>query len=209
MIYPIRLYGDPVLRQKARPVEDVHQTVQVPGFEAVSLKTLAENMLETMYQASGVGLAAPQIGLPIRMFVAAEYADDEEEGDEDRPPRSTVLREMVMINPRLEFLSKKKDVSYQEGCLSIPGIYEEGVARYLEARVRYLDLEGNEQVMEAEDYLARVWQHETDHLNGKFFLDHLPTEVTDSHRKALAEMQRRAKAYLRELREAEAAKGAR
>ncbi|GEM48917.1 peptide deformylase [Deinococcus cellulosilyticus] len=205
MIYPIRLYGDPVLRQKARAVTDFTQTVQVPGFEPVSLIQLAENMLDTMYNAHGVGIAAPQIGLGLRMFVMAEYADDEEEGEaaEDSDPRarSRVLRELVVINPVLEPLNKKKNKNSQEGCLSVPGIYEEGIARFSEMRLTYQDAEGNTHTEENEDFIARVWQHENDHLNGKFFLDHLPKHITDEHRTELAIMQRKAKAFLKELKE--------
>ncbi|WP_034342146.1 peptide deformylase [Deinococcus misasensis] len=202
MIYPIRLYGDPVLRQKARAITDFTQTVQVPGFEPVNLPKLAENMLETMYNAHGVGIAAPQIGLSVRMFVMAEYADDEEEvPEENTNPRSKVLRELVVINPVLEPLNKKKNKNSQEGCLSVPGIYEEGIARFSEMRLTYQDAEGNTHTEENEDFIARVWQHETDHLNGKFFLDHLPKHITDDHRTELAIMQRKAKAFLKELKD--------
>lgn len=202
MIYPIRLYGDPVLRQKARAITDFTQTVQVPGFEPVNLPKLAENMLETMYNAHGVGIAAPQIGLSVRMFVMAEYADDEEEvPEENANPRSKVLRELVVINPVLEPLNKKKNKNSQEGCLSVPGIYEEGIARFSEMRLTYQDAEGNTHTEENEDFIARVWQHETDHLNGKFFLDHLPKHITDDHRTELAIMQRKAKAFLKELKD--------
>lgn len=202
MIYPIRLYGDPVLRQKARAITDFTQTVQVPGFEPVNLPKLAENMLETMYNAHGVGIAAPQIGLSVRMFVMAEYADEEEEvPEENANPRSKVLRELVVINPVLEPLNKKKNKNSQEGCLSVPGIYEEGIARFSEMRLTYQDAEGNTHTEENEDFIARVWQHETDHLNGKFFLDHLPKHITDDHRTELAIMQRKAKAFLKELKD--------
>ncbi|MFC4452220.1 peptide deformylase [Deinococcus sonorensis] len=197
-IYPIRLYGDPVLRRKARPIQDVQAPVQVPGFAPAPLKRVADRMLETMFEARGVGLAAPQIGLSARMFVAVEYEDDEDEGDE-APLKSRVLRSYVMLNPTLSVLNKRQDDHYQEGCLSIPGIYEEGVKRRRAVRVDYTDLDGQPRSIEAEDYLARVFQHEIDHLDGVFFLDHLPAAVTDEHRKALGQMQRHARAYLREL----------
>ncbi|WP_027482240.1 peptide deformylase [Deinococcus pimensis] len=199
-IYPIRLYGDPVLRAKARPVTDVTAPVTVPGFAPAPLSEVARIMLETMYDARGVGLAAPQVGLPLRMFVAAEYEDDEEENEgQERPLKSRVLRELVMINPVLEVINRRKDNSYQEGCLSIPGIYEEGVPRDRAVRVRYTDLDGRERVEEAEDYLARVFQHENDHLDGKLFLDRLPPRVMDEYRADLARMQREARAYLKRL----------
>ncbi|TDE86586.1 MULTISPECIES: peptide deformylase [Deinococcus] len=202
-VYPIRLYGDPVLRRKARPLQAT-DTLTVPGFGPQSVREVAHTMLETMFEARGVGLAAPQVGLPVRMFVAVEYEDDEEEQEgRDVPLKSRVLREFVMLNPVLTVIDKKKDRSYQEGCLSIPGIYEEGVARARAVQVRYTDLDGQERTLEADDYLARVFQHETDHLDGVFFLDRLPPEVTEDHRKELAAMQRQAKAYLQGLAEAE------
>ncbi|GAA5535190.1 peptide deformylase [Deinococcus aluminii] len=202
-VYPIRLYGDPVLRRKARPVQPT-DTLTVPGFSPQSVREVAHTMLETMFEARGVGLAAPQVGLPVRLFVAVEYEDDEEENEgQEAPLKSRVLREFVMLNPVLTVTDKKKDRSYQEGCLSIPGIYEEGVPRARAVQVRYTDLDGQERTLEADDYLARVFQHETDHLDGVFFLDRLPPAVTEDHRKELAAMQRQAKAYLQGLAEAE------
>lgn len=202
-VYPIRLYGDPVLRRKARPVQPT-ETLTVPGVGPQSVREVADTMLETMFEARGVGLAAPQVGLPVRLFVAVEYEDDEEENEgQDRPLKSRVLREFVMLNPVLTVIDKKKDRSYQEGCLSIPGIYEEGVPRARAVAVRYTDLDGQERTIEAEDYLARVFQHETDHLDGVFFLDRLPPEVTEDHRRELAALQRKAKQFLHDLAAAE------
>ncbi|EYB68969.1 peptide deformylase [Deinococcus phoenicis] len=202
-MYPIRLYGDPVLRRKARPVQPT-DTLTVPGFSPQSVREVADTLLETMFEARGVGLAAPQVGLPVRMFVAVEYEDDEEENEGgDAPLRSRVLRDFVMLNPVISVTDKKKDRSYQEGCLSIPGIYEEGVPRARAVQVRYTDLDGQQRTLEEGDYLARVFQHEVDHLDGVFFLDRLPPEVTEDHRRELARMQRQAKAYLNDLAGAE------
>lgn len=197
-IYPIRLYGDPVLRRKARTVQNVAAPVTIPGFAPQTLAQVADTMFETMFEAHGVGLAAPQIGLGLRMFVAAEYEDDEDEGSEV-PLRSRMLRGYTMINPVLRPLNRQKDDSYQEGCLSIPGIFEEGVKRSRQVRVEYTDLNGELQSIEAEDYLARIFQHEADHLDGVFFLDRLPPEVTDEHRKELLAMQRQSRDYLKSL----------
>jgi peptide deformylase len=196
MILPIRLYGDPVLRQKARPVKDF-----------TDIPKLAQNMLETMFEAHGVGLAAPQVGLPIRLFVAVEFSDDEPEGEEaeeSEEPRSRVLNEFVMVNPVLEVI-QRGPVEGLEGCLSIPGIYEEGVPRAQAVRLRYQNERGEPKTLEAEDYLARVFQHEFDHLEGKLFLDYLPREVVNVHRDDLTEMQRKAKAFLKEEKEREKA----
>lgn len=200
-VYPMRLYGDPVLRRKAKPLSHGDK-LTVPGFEAQTVREVADTMLETMFEQRGVGLAAPQIGLPVRLFVAVEYEDDEEENEgkeDDRPLRSRVLREYVMLNPVIKAIDRKKDKSYQEGCLSIPGIYEEGVPRLRQISISYTDLEGVHKTMEAEDYLARVFQHETDHLDGKLFLDHLPAEVTDDHRRELLKIQQASKNFLSNL----------
>ncbi|SEJ57537.1 peptide deformylase [Deinococcus reticulitermitis] len=195
----MRLYGDPVLRRKAKPLAAT-DLLTVPGFQPQTVREVADAMLETMFEQRGVGLAAPQIGLPVRLFVAVEYADDEEEHEgQDKPLRSRVLREYVMLNPVIRPLNKKKDRSYQEGCLSIPGIYEEGVARARQVRIDYTDLEGQPRSLEAEDYLARVFQHELDHLDGVLFLDRLPDDVTSDHRAELLKIQQAAKTYLTEL----------
>ena len=198
-VYPMRLYGDPVLRRKARPLSP-GAPLTVPGFLPQTLREVADTMLETMFEQRGVGLAAPQIGLPVRLFVAVEYEDDEEENEgQGRPLRSRVLREHVMLNPVIRPLNKKRDSSYQEGCLSIPGIYEEGVPRSRQISVSYTDLEGQPRTLEAEDFLARVFQHELDHLDGVLFLDRLPAEVTGDYRADLLKIQAHAKGYLAQL----------
>jgi len=202
-VYPIRLYGDPVLRRKARAVQPT-DLLTVPGYGPQTVREVANTMLETMFEARGVGLAAPQVGLSVRMFVAVEYADDEEEQEGgDAPLKSRVLREFVMLNPELTVTDKKKDRSYQEGCLSIPGVYEEGVSRARAVQVRYTDLDGQPRTLEEGDYLARVFQHEVDHLDGVFFLDRLPPEVTEDYRKELTAMQRKSRQFLQELAETE------
>ena len=197
-IYPIRLYGDPVLRRKARSIQSVAAPVSIPGFAPQTLRQVSDTMMETMFEARGVGLAATQIGLGLRMFVAAEYEDDEDETDE-APLRSRVLNSYTMINPVLKPLDRRKDDTFQEGCLSIPGIFEEGVKRSRRVRVDYTDLDGETQTLEAEDYLARIFQHENDHLDGVFFLDRLPPEITEDYRKELLLMQRQSREYLKTL----------
>ena len=191
-LLPIRLYGDPVLRRKARPVQDFSD-----------LEELAEKMVETMFEYGGVGLAAPQVGLPRRLFVAAEYEREEEEAEasEDERPRSVLRNLYVMVNPRI---THREGVQVgTEGCLSIPGVYSDDVPRDLQIRVEYQDVTGAPRTLEAEGYLARVIQHELDHLEGVLFLDRIPDEqrraFLEEHRAELAEMQRKAKAFLREL----------
>jgi peptide deformylase len=192
MILPIRLYGDPVLRSKARTVTDFS-----------SIPKLAEDMLETMYEAKGVGLAAPQVGQGIRMFVAAEYSDEEQEGEESEL-KSRVLNEYVMVNPTLEVLDATL-VEGVEGCLSIPQIYIDGVPRVRALRINFQNERGEAKSLEFEDFNARVMQHEFDHLESRLFIDLLPPEVMLEHREALVGMQRDAKAFLKELRESEKA----
>ncbi len=199
MRYPVRFYGDPILRRRSAPVRDLKADFAVPGFEAVSLPQLTRNMLETMYEAHGVGLAAPQVGLPLRLFVAAEYADDENEGTTSL--KSRVLREFVIVNPVLEILDPYKEARYEDGCLSIPGVYEPGVLRERALRIHYYDEHGEQHVVEADDYLARVFHHEYEHLDGKLYLDQLPPSVKQKHRVYLASLQRQAKAYLKQLAE--------
>lgn len=154
MILPIYVYGQPVLRKVA---EDI--TPDYPN-----LKELIANMFETMDNADGVGLAAPQIGLPIRVVtVNLDVLSDEH-------PEYKDLRK-VYINAHVLDVAGE-NVSMEEGCLSLPGIHE-SVKRGDKIRVKYLDenLEEHDEIVEG--YLARVMQHEFDHLDGKMFIDHL------------------------------------
>lgn len=186
VILPIRLYGDPVLRTKARPVTDF-----------TDIPKLAQDMLETMYEARGVGLAAPQVGLSKQVFVWAEYEDEEQEGEEE--PRSRVLAEHVVVNPVLE-VADATSVTGVEGCLSIPQIYIDGVPRAKAVRLKFQNEHGEHKTVELEDFNARVVQHETDHLNAKLFLDLLPPETVNEHRADLVKMQLEAKQFLKELK---------
>jgi len=152
MILPIYTYGTGVLRKVSEPIEKDY-----PG-----LTDLINNMYETMYHAEGVGLAAPQIGLAIRLLVI----DLEVFKDEDPELGSF---KVAMINPTmLEFSDEK--VPGEEGCLSIPGIHE-SVLRSEKITIRYYDAEFNEHIDTFEGYKARVVQHEYDHLEGNLFTD--------------------------------------
>ncbi len=148
-IRPIILLPDPVLREISRPVEQVD----------ASLRKFAGDMLETMYDAPGIGLAAVQVGEPIRLLVADV---SKEEGN--RQP-------MVFINPRILASSDDRSV-YEEGCLSIPDYYAD-VERPAAITIDYVDLDGKTQVLEAEGLLATCLQHEMDHLDGVLFIDHI------------------------------------
>lgn len=154
MILPIYLYGQPVLRKVS---EDI--TADYPN-----LKELIENMFETMHHASGIGLAAPQIGLAIRLVVI-----DLDVLAEDEPEFKDFRR--VYINAHILEVSDETD-SMEEGCLSLPGIHEK-VTRHSRIHVKYLDENFVEHDEWVEGYLARVMQHEFDHLEGKVFSDRL------------------------------------
>lgn len=149
-IRDIVLMGDPVLRQEA---DDV--TV----FDA-ALRALVRDMYETMYHADGIGLAAPQIGVPKRVLVVDLRRPD---GEGDEPPK------IALVNPTIVWSS---DETYKasEGCLSIPGL-EEVVERPFAIRVEARDVHGTAVVVEAEDLFGRALQHEIDHLDGVLFLD--------------------------------------
>lgn len=150
-VWPIRKYGDPILRKKA---------IKVESFDA-SLQQAAADMIETMQTAKGIGLAANQIGLTHALCVVDLGLVKESEG---APPQA-------FVNPVI-LQTLGKDVAYEEGCLSIPDINEE-VTRKERVLVRYQDLSGAPHEQEYEGMLARVLQHEIDHLNGVFFVDRL------------------------------------
>jgi peptide deformylase len=191
MIYPIRLYGDPVLRKRASSVKDFSE-----------IPRLAENMFETMFEARGVGLAAPQVGRSERLFVFAEYVDAEDEEGEEADLKTRVKNQWVMVNPAITYRAGQQIST--EGCLSIPGLYSDEVPRDLQIRVEYQNELGEKKTQEFEGYLAVVVQHELDHLDGTLFFERLPKDLKadflEEHRKELADMQRRAKAFLKELK---------
>ena len=154
MILPIYAYGQPVLREVAKDI--------TPDYPR--LKELIADMFETMERADGVGLAAPQIGLPIRVVVI-----DLDVLSDDMPEFKDFKR--AYINPHI-LETGDKVVSMDEGCLSLPGIHE-SVKRPDRIRVQYLDEEMKPHDEWVEGYLARVMQHEFDHLDGIMFIDHL------------------------------------
>ena len=161
MIYPIVAYGDPVLRKKAT---DIPQ-------DFPDLNQLIDDMFVTMYGASGIGLAAPQIGKPIRLFIvdATPFEDDQELSKEDR----AVLSEFKKVFINAEILEERGDEwVFNEGCLSIPDIRED-VFRKDEITIRYFDADFNEHTEVYSGIAARIIQHEYDHIEGVLFTDHL------------------------------------
>ncbi len=150
MILDIYEYPDPILKKKALPVDKVDD----------ELRAFMDDMLETMYEAAGVGLAAPQVGVSKRIVVI-DYA--KEEGEEPK-----ILH---LVNPEIIWTSEEKIIC-EEGCLSVPSLVAE-VERFLSVRVQYLDYDGNAQELVAEGLLSRIVQHELDHLNGVLYIDRI------------------------------------
>ncbi|MCU0468498.1 MAG: peptide deformylase [Arcicella sp.] len=161
MIYPIVAYGDPVLRKVAVDID-----------KSFDVKKLSEDMFETMYNAKGVGLAAPQIGLNLRMFVVdgRPFNEGEDMEERDKDP-SLIDFKKVFINA--EILEEDgDDWGFEEGCLSIPDIRED-VYRPEYVTIRYFDEDWVEHTEEYEGLAARIIQHEYDHIDGILFTDHL------------------------------------
>jgi peptide deformylase len=180
MILEIVKYGHPVLRQKGKPVAAITDEV----------RALAEDMIETMREANGVGLAAQQVGVPLQLTVL------EVEETEDRPSTMTMEGKpvdlaawmpMVLLNPAVELGPEKADGS--EGCLSFPEITAEiERAAWVKAKGRLLD--GREIEFEATGLLARALQHETDHLNGILFIDRMKSATKTALKGKLKRLQR-------------------
>lgn len=145
----ILIHPDPRLKKVCEPVADVN----------AKIRKLADDMLETMYDAPGVGLAGPQVGVLKRIFVI-------DCSDKDEAPEP-----MVLINPKITWVSEEMN-TYEEGCLSIPEVYEE-VTRPEMVRMSYLDVDGKTHEEEFDDLYATAVQHELDHLNGTLFIDYL------------------------------------
>jgi len=160
MIYPILAYGHPVLRKVAKDI-----TPDYPD-----LDKLIDEMFENMYHSNGVGLAAPQIGKSIRLFVidASPFADFDDLDDDER---EQLKDKRVFINARI-IEESGDEWDFNEGCLSVPGINED-VRRHEKIKIAYVDTNFNKHVEEIDGILARVIQHEYDHLDGILFTDHL------------------------------------
>lgn len=144
----VLLYGHPALRVRCEPVVTFDD----------ALRDLARAMERTMIVQRGIGLAAPQVGHEIRLLLAEDA-------------RHGAPRTLVLVNPEITFASRERD-GYEEGCLSLPELFAE-VHRPVRIRVRYQDLDGREQELEDDGLVARIVQHEADHLDGVLFVDHL------------------------------------
>lgn len=159
MIYPIVVYGDPVLRQRAKDIE-----------KGTDLTVLIQDMYETMYSAQGIGLAAPQIGKAIRLFVvdgtALKDDDDDETGGENMDGFKKAFINPVILEEEGE------PWEFEEGCLSIPNIREK-ISRKESLKIRYYDEQWNLKEETYDGIKARIIQHEYDHIEGKLFIDYL------------------------------------
>ncbi len=168
-ILPIVTYNDPVLRKKAEPVKE----------NSEQLQNLIDAMFDTMYNSQGVGLAAPQIGQSLQIFVT----DPDAITEEDEPS----VGPLVFINP--EIISKTgENLKMEEGCLSIPEVRDD-VVRPEKVVIRYLNRNFEEEELEADGWMARVIQHEYDHLQGILFLDHLSAFKRRLHRSRLKKIE--------------------
>jgi peptide deformylase len=155
-------YPSPILKKVALNVENFDK----------ELKELCHNMLYTMYQAPGIGLAAPQVGQSFRIFVLdIDYTREEiTKSDKATDYQLDNFNPLIFINPVIK--NKEGEMNYEEGCLSLPGLYEE-VQRYEKIVVQYQDVDGNHHEMEASGLLSVCIQHENDHLDGIIFLERL------------------------------------
>lgn len=179
MVRKIVLYGDPVLREKGARIEEVTDEI----------RTLADDMLETMRDAEGVGLAAQQVGVALQLAVvdvshSGEAATFVRVGGEDR--QLLELMPLVFLNPKIESAGEK--IREQEGCLSFPEIRAD-ITRPGAIKARLRTLDGEEIELETDGLLARAIQHETDHLNGILFIDRMSTAKKMSLRKTLKLIQ--------------------
>lgn len=179
MILEIVQYGDPVLRKKCEPVGEVGE----------ELRTLVADMLETMVEAHGIGLAAPQVGRDCRLAVIDVSHDPgcvsyvRVNGE---PVDLEKMMPLVFLNPELEFGTEKETM--EEGCLSIEDIRAD-VKRPLDVKMRMTSLEGEDLVLETDGLLARAIQHEVDHLNGILFVDRVTSAAKLSVRRKLRRLK--------------------
>jgi peptide deformylase len=165
-ILTIRHYPDPVLQQVAQPIPEIDETT----------KALAQDMVETMYAAPGVGLAAPQVGISQRLIVL------------DCSPKGEPAQLIIAVNP--EIVSREGEQFEEEGCLSVPDYYCR-IHRAQRVRVRFLDLQGQTVEMESEGFQAVAFQHEIDHLDGLLFVDRLSSLKKSMFRKKYSKIMQK------------------
>ena len=156
---PVYQLGNPVLREIAQPIADVREH---------EIQDLIDEMLTTLKDSKGVGLAAPQIGRSLQLVIIASHPNE-------RYPHAPQMEPIAMLNPKIISRSVETEKGW-EGCLSVPMI-RGLVPRYREIEIEYSDREGNQQSTKLTDFVARIFQHEYDHLEGKVFLDRVETSL--------------------------------
>lgn len=164
--FDVVLFPDPVLRK---------ETEEITAFDD-ELKGVVEGMFERMFESQGVGLAAPQVGLSMRLFVLND------EGDKDKPERN-----LALINPTIKSFGGKK-TRHEEGCLSLPGVHAD-ITRPEKCVVHHFDVEGNEVEKEYDGFVARIIQHEYDHLQGVLLVDRMTPSDKLRNRAAVDELK--------------------
>lgn len=164
--FDVVLFPDPVLRK---------ETEEITAFDD-ELKGVVEGMFERMFESQGVGLAAPQVGLSMRLFVLND------EGDRDKPERN-----LALINPTIKSFGGKK-TRHEEGCLSLPGVHAD-ITRPEKCVVHHFDVEGNEVEKEYDGFVARIIQHEYDHLQGVLLVDRMTPSDKLRNRAAVDELK--------------------
>ncbi len=155
----IHQLGNPALREVAQPIANVHDR---------EIQQLIDEMLLTLKESKGVGLAAPQVGRSLQLIIVASHPNE-------RYPNAPQMEATAMINPKIISYCPETEKGW-EGCLSVPMI-RGLVPRYREIEVEYLDRQGDRQVVKLTDFVARIFQHEYDHLEGKVFLDRVDTNL--------------------------------
>ncbi len=153
-ILPVYNCFHPILKKKTEPIKEIDGKIE----------KLVSDMFETMYKAEGIGLAANQVGIPKSLLIIDTSGGNIENAKKHAPP-------IALINPVIEYFSEEEN-EFNEGCLSVPTFFEK-VIRPSQIQVRFWDLDMKEQVVEADDIMARVMQHEIDHLNGILFFEKL------------------------------------
>ncbi len=191
MLLRITQFGEPILKQKGEPV-----TVFDDG-----LKKLAADMLEAMYEADGIGLAAQQIDKAIQLFVmdlqVREREVDFQYTLDGRTPPLDLIMPLAMVNPEVEAFGEEQP--YDEGCLSFPGV-RGNVIRPSQVRVRYQDLDGQSHTLECDGIFARVILHENDHLQGVLFIERMHPDTLRGQESKLKKLKRASRDFLKRRR---------
>jgi len=193
----ITQYGEPILREKGEALLAFNE----------ELKSFSRDMIDTLHDEEGAGLAAQQVGKALQMFVVNigtggkpvefDYTYD------GRDVPLALIMPMAVCNPTIEAINAEKE-STDEGCLSFPGMRLDDISRPYAIRMRFQDLDGASHILECDGFLARCCQHEYDHLQGTLFIDRVPKETLDIHESHLKELERESQEFMKKHRKTEA-----